>query len=200
MWRIHIFLEFHNDIDKVKKILNEDLDQIVTPSQSQHDGFTMVEMPPKFTRVIDFHGQKFVVGPALEPGTGKKDAKKATHDPKVCQHPSDLMLGRGTQQSKRWWTCQCCQSRWERIPLSDYNPVLHEAPKDTDILTYGQMMGYTYIQAWNLDQQYCQWTLMTAESTKDASAHLKRFAAWIVRKEQQIALQASRVEVSDEDL
>ena len=57
------------------------------------------ENPDKKTnqswRVLPFQEQQWVVGKKMPSGQGTQDRKKNTHDPAVCQHPSDKMFGNG---------------------------------------------------------------------------------------------------------
>ena len=50
----------------------------------------------------------------------RQDKKKHTHDPILCQHPSDMMRARGGRNNLQWWNCQACGTRWDRIPLSKF--------------------------------------------------------------------------------
>ena len=67
-------------------------------------------------RILKFQGESYVVGKELKEAKGSKDVTKHTHDPMICQHPSDKMLGRGGRADQKWWCCQACGTRWERIP------------------------------------------------------------------------------------
>ena len=62
---------------------------------------------PIVTRVIG--GE--IVGKPKEPGDGVVQI-----DPRLCQHPEQKMKPRGNRSDK-WWTCESCQSRWERRSL-----------------------------------------------------------------------------------
>ena len=83
-----------------------------------------------------------------------------------------------------WWTCAACGKRWERIPLTEFEPSMSNPLDDNDILTFGKHLGYTYLQVWKQDPNYCQWVLETAEMG-DASPQLKRFAHYVAQKERQ---------------
>ena len=136
----------------------------------------------RWERVLMFKGEPFIVGRAKEPGTGKVDQTKFTHDPALCQHPTDKMKGRGNTETSLWWLCQACGSRWERIKLSKYEPEKDSPLSDRDLITFGRYTGHTYLSAWSLDKPWCQIQMMLAEQ-EDASYLNKRFAQYLVQKE-----------------
>ena len=81
-------------------------------------------------KIIKHHNIRYVVGEAITPGTGPKDQLKHTHDPNICQHPSDQMMARGGN-GQSWWTCAACGSRWDRILLSTFGQK-GDVPQDRD--------------------------------------------------------------------
>ena len=132
-------------------------------------------------KVLTFQNEKWIVGKELPEGQGKKDATKHTHDPLTCQHPSDSIHGRGGRNGLKWWICLNCGTRWQRIPLSDYET--DNVGNNKDVLTFGKHMGKTYEAVLKLDPAYCDWALQTAESGDITSLQLKKFAKWVVTKE-----------------
>ena len=132
-------------------------------------------------KVLTFQGLKWIVGKELPEGQGKKDATKHTHDPLTCQHPTDNIQGRGGRNGLKWWICLACGARWERIPLSQYET---DSPGlDKDLITFGKHMGKTYETVLRTDLPYCQWALQTVESGDSHSPQLKKFAKYVVSKE-----------------
>ena len=132
-------------------------------------------------KVLTFQSQKWIVGKELPEGQGKKDATKHTHDPLTCQHPSENTRGRGGRNELRWWICLNCGTRWERIPLSEYET---DSPgHDKDFITFGKHLGKTYETVLRTDPPYCQWALQTVESGDSHSPQLKKFAKYVVSKD-----------------
>jgi len=133
---------------------------------------SIADQPPMKFRFVK--GQ--AVGKALAPGVGSKDAKKAHVDPAMCSHPDESMLPRGNLQDK-WWTCQKCQSRWQRLPSNEVTPMTG-AGSHLDLITFGKHTGDTYQQLMTNDRKYCQWVCQTAEEG-EASTQLQRLAGYI---------------------
>ena len=163
--------------------------ETMNPSEDDEE-FEKVDVEPgqpkqkktsKPWRIIQFQGQSYVVGKELKESQGKKDAKKHTHDPLTCQHPSDKMLGRGGRAEQKWWCCQACGTRWERIPLSKYET--NDAATGKDILTWGRNAGKTYDTVYTMHPDYCLWIMQTAESGDDACAQLIKFARYLATRE-----------------
>ena len=76
-----------------------------------------------------------------------------------------------------------CGTRWERIPLSDYET---DSPgHDKDFITFGKHLGKTYETVLRTDIPYCQWALQTVESgdTQSCSPQLKKFATYVATKD-----------------
>ena len=163
-------------------------------SSSSQDPWTSGAMKPRWERVLMFHGEHFVVGQAMEAGQGKVDQKKFTHDPSLCQHPSDMMAGRGNTATSLWWLCKACGQRWKRIPLSQYEPNKNSPLCDLDLITFGKYTGHTYLSVWNLDKHWCQVQMMIGE-TEDASFLNKRFASYLIQKEIDENINLSEYEV-----
>ena len=132
-------------------------------------------------RILEFHGEKYVVGKQLEKAKGAKDMKKHTHDPMICQHPSDKMSGRGGRGDLKWWICQACGTRWERVPLSKFETTAQ--PNCKDLLTFGRHAGKTYDFVYLNHINYCEWILKTAESGDDACDQLIKFARYLATRE-----------------
>ena len=133
-------------------------------------------------RVISFQGEKFVVGKELPEGKGVKDQKKHTHDPMTCQHPSEVMCGRGGRGDLKWWCCQACGTRWERILLSSFEGTT-DRPSGSDLVTFGRHAGKTYNTVYVQDPGYVNWILQTAESGDSPSASLLKFARYLATRE-----------------
>ena len=131
-------------------------------------------------RILEFHGEKYVVGKELKEAKGAKDVKKHTHDPMTCQHPSDKMSGRGGRADHKWWSCQACGTRWERIPLSKFETT--SQPSCKDLLTFGKHAGKTYDFVYLNHINYCEW-ILKAESGDDACAQLVKFARYLATRE-----------------
>ena len=139
------------------------------------------EYKKKPWRMLEFQGEKYVVGKELNKATGAKDMKKHTHDPAICQHPSDQMFGRGGRGGQIWWTCTGCGNRWERVPLSKFETT--SPSSDKDLLTFGKYLGKSYDYVYLNDPQYCGWVLMTAESGDSPSPQLIKFAKYLATRE-----------------
>ena len=139
------------------------------------------EKKSKPWRILEFHGEKYVVGKELKEAKGPKDVKKHTHDPMICQHPSDKMLGRGGRADQKWWSCQACGTRWERIPLSKFETT--SQPSCKDLLTFGKHAGKTYDFVYLNHINYCEWILRTVESGDDAGLQLFKFARYLATRE-----------------
>jgi hypothetical protein len=128
---------------------------------------------PIVSRVIK--GQ--AVGRELARGEGKQDAKKASMDPALCQHPESDMQSRGNAKNS-WWHCAKCMSRWERTDVALVNTQTQE-PNSMDLVTFGRHMGKTYEQVLQ-DPQYCKWVLETVEQGESVSnLNLRRLGDYI---------------------
>jgi hypothetical protein len=134
-------------------------------------------------RIMYHNNVAYVVGKEITAGSGVKDQTKRTHDPLLCQHPSDKMFARGGRGELKWWTCIACGTRWARIPLSHYE--LHSAGQSNgnDLVTFGMHAGKTYNTVYHKHQQYCEWVLQTAETGDDPSPQLIKFARYLATKE-----------------
>eukprot|EP00973_Karenia_brevis_P033920 4681408-Karenia_brevis.AAC.1 len=89
------------------------------------------------------------MGEILHQGEGKFDKEKVTMDPAVCAHPHDDLVRRGSGK-QLWWTCKLCLRRWERLPLSKFEPT-GAVTEGADLVTFGKHMGMTYNQSWQED-------------------------------------------------
>jgi len=191
MWKrlvlkANLLFNYHRERNRVALLLGEQA--LKVPSdQPETEGFQLIETLPEFTRVLPFQRQQFVVGKSRPPGEGKIDAQKFTHDPLICQHPSDRLAARGGKD--KWWTCLACGNRFDRIPLSEFEPTQGAPVSDKDLITFGTHMGHTYQHVWNKHQGYCQWVLQTAEMG-DSSTPLRRFATYIAQMEQRMGFQS----------
>ena len=119
------------------------------------------------------------VGKPLPDGTGTR-----TVEANVCQHPLMAMKARGNKTQK-WWTCNLCQSRWERVPLDLPAPTME--PRDIDVMQIGKYQGKTFQEIYETQGHYCQWVLQTVDCEPSSSQHLKRLASYIVSREQREA-------------
>lgn len=202
LWRrlvlkLGLILNYHRERNRIALLIGE---QALTVHQRPHQTEAQqTDVLPKFTRVLTFKDQKFVVGKERAPGEGRKDATRVTHNPTVCQHPSDRLQARGGRNQDRWWTCMACQSRFDRIPLEEFEPKMGDTTTDHDLLTFGTHMGHTYRQVWDRNQNYCQWILQTAENG-DSSQQLRRFAQYVARMEQQMGFAEVLAGSLDEEL
>jgi hypothetical protein len=169
-----------------------------TPESQGYEVINLPNATPAFHRLLDFKEQKWVVGPALEPGKGVEDAKHITTDPLICMHPADKMKGRGNRSDLTWY-CRACGNRWKRIPLSDYEPSTQTTIQQTDAITFGKYMGKTYRQVWDLDPAYCQWILVTAEAG-EATTMIRRFAQYVAQMEQEIGFREIPAGRMDQEL
>ena len=62
----------------------------------------------------------------------------------------------------KYWTCERCKSRWERIPNPEQTQT-GEVPTDNSVMLQGKYQGHTYREIYTQDWDYCQWILMTAD-------------------------------------
>ena len=156
---------------------DSEYEKIPTPGE---DPKKAKESKPQPWRVLNYEGVPYVVGQELTPGQGVKDKAKITHNPQLCQHPSEQMCVRGGRAQMRWWYCIACGSRWQRVPLSVYvTQNQGTMPSGSDIACFGKHLGKTYRTIYKLHPAYCDWILKTAESGDESCAQLKRFAKWV---------------------
>ena len=136
---------------------------------------------PEFTRII---GNQ-LVGRPLPRGTGT--ARLAVNDPRTCEHPDQHMRQRGNakvdpQTGRKttclWWTCQLCNSRWERKAVPQ--TLDDDDPSDSDPILFGKHVGLTYLEVYNQYPKYCSWVLETAENDDKPSAGLLRLASYLL--------------------
>ena len=191
MWRrLVILLKGFLQFIQIKNFLITMMPMETINPTEDDDEFEKIDVDPDQTktkqtskpwRILQFHGESYVVGKELREATGKKDTSKHTHDPMICQHPSDKMLARGGRNDLRWWVCQACGARWERIPSSKFETSSNPSQKDR--LNFGMYAGKTYETVHSNHPSYCEWILKTAESGDGASAPLKKFARWLATRE-----------------
>ena len=193
MWRrLVILLRTFLQFTQVKNFLITMMPmETVNPSEDEPEcEFEKIDVdsdPPKQKktskpwRILNVKGEPYVVGKELKESQGTKDATKHTHDPMLCQHPSEKMLARGGRNDQRWWCCQACGARWERIPLSKYET--NEQPSGKDLVTFGMHAGKTYNNVYLSHPTYCDWIMKTAETGDDASAQLIKFARYLTTRE-----------------
>ena len=126
-----------------------------------------------------------LIGKPLKPGEGTP-----TVDPAVCVHPTAEMKRRGNKT--KWWTCQLCKSRWERI-TPEYPTGF---PTDEELMLSGQHAGKSFLHIWNFEHQYVHWVRLTAETNPGdvrlggpgVDPQIYRLAAYLEQKEQTTAL------------
>ena len=133
-------------------------------------------------RIINSQGQQYAVGKVLTESTGVVDVKKRTHDPLICQHPSEKMCGRGGRGDKKWWYCQACGTRWERILLSSFEET-NANPSGRTLVTFGKHAGMTYDTVCLNHPSYVDWILKTAETGDSPSQQLISYAKYLATKE-----------------
>ena len=122
-----------------------------------------------------------LIGKPLKPGDGTP-----TVDPQMCNHPTAEMKRRGNKA--KWWTCQLCQSRWERI----IPEIPTGFPTDDELMLIGQHAGKSFLHIWNFEHQYVHWIRLTAETTPGdvrlggpgVEPQIYRLAAYLEQKEQ----------------
>ena len=146
------------------------------PSQSSKD-------KPQPWRVETHENVKYVIGKQLEPGKGVKDRAKITHDPQLCQHPTESLLGRGGRGEMHWWYCQACGSRFKRIPLSQFEMRSEGTCSiGSDMITFGKHLGKSCKTVYDKHPEYCLWILSTAETGDAPCQGLKKFAKYIASR------------------
>ena len=129
-----------------------------------------------------------LVGKPLKQGEGVP-----TMDAQMCSHPTAEMKRRGNKT--KWWTCNLCKSRWER--LVPENP--QGVPTDREVMMSGPHAGKTFRHLWENEHQYTQWVRLTADTHPEgADPAIYRLAAYLTRKEQ-IAEGLIPVPESDEE-
>ena len=107
------------------------------------------------------------------------DTKMAEIDPAMCQHPTTAMKARGNRDSK-WWTCLQCNSRWERIPITERQGI----PSSKETVTFGKYAGYAMGAIYANDKPYCEWALRTIESGDQPKTQgIRRLAEYIATRE-----------------
>ena len=137
-----------------------------------------------------------LIGKPLKPGEGIP-----TVDPQVCNHPTAEMKRRGNKT--KWWTCQLCKSRWERI-TPEYPTGF---PTDEELMLSGQHAGKSFLHIWNFEHQYVHWVRLTAETNPGdvrlggpgVDPQIYRLAAYLEQKEQTTGTGYPDNEVSDEE-
>ena len=131
---------------------------------------------PEITKVI----QGEVVGKQkAEPGDGEVKV-----DPDICQHPEKDMKRRGNRKS-RWWTCDLCQTRWERRTVDS---VLMTGPVGgNEILLTEKYLCKTFNSVMLSDPSYCQHAVASAEQEPSTHQSMRRFAQYIAETEAPIA-------------
>ena len=116
---------------------------------------------------------RMIRGEAVGKELQKKGAGTPLVDPAMCDHPAESMKRQANDNRRsgggmKWWTCERCKTRWERLPCGvDRIPQETTIPKDTDILTAGKYMGHTYQNVYTQDWEYCQWILQTSSQEQE---------------------------------
>lgn len=115
----------------------------------------------------------------------KKGSGTPTVEASMCEHPESAMK-RGANDNRRsgggikWWTCDRCKSRWERIPCQEVQTQMGEDPTDSSVLLQGKYQGHTYQEVYTQDWEYCQWILTTASQEATALPWVNHFAQYLV--------------------
>ena len=161
---------------KVKTLLGTEVYQRLYPP-ARKAALTVASSSRPFYRVIG--GE--VMAKEVAPGIGTKDQARSSMDPTMCLHPTESLMPRGSKALK-WWTCKLCLRRWERIPLSAYQPKNSDL-NELDLVTFGKYAGLTYGNLYETDKNYVEWVLMTAEQSNDTSPGLQRLAKYFIDKE-----------------
>ena len=130
---------------------------------------------PPLTKFRFLKGQ--VVGKQLPPGEGAKDKKKAHMDPAMCTHPETSMMPRGNRLNK-WWTCEKCLSRWQRLTQVEVTNVGEEVHHQ-DLMTFGMYCGDTYQSVAMNHHDYCTWAMKTIAEDPRPSGGLRRFVNYL---------------------
>jgi hypothetical protein len=118
-----------------------------------------------------------LVGKPLKAGEGVP-----TVDPQMCNHPTSEMKRRGNKT--KWWTCNQCKSRWERI-IPEFPQGI---PTDRELMLSGIHAGKTFLHILETEHQYTHWVRLTAETNPEgAEPQIYRLAAYLARKEQMSA-------------
>ena len=194
MWRrLVILLWKFLQYTQIKNFLMMVLPQeTINPQEEEDDDFEKIEVEADFPkqkrsnkpwRILSFNGTEYVVGKELKESQGVKDTQKRTHDPIICQHPSGKMQARGGRNDLRWWCCQACGTRWDRIPLSKYEPTQTTQSSGKDLVTFGKHAGKTYDQVLQSYPGYCEWVMKTAEEGDDVGVQLIKFARYLATRE-----------------
>ena len=122
---------------------------------------------------------------------GKKLDKDGAGIPTVskalCDHPDSAMKRGGNDNRKsgggtKWWTCDLCKQRWERIPMATISPDYNQVPTDHDLLTQGRYMGSTYLEVITQDWPYCEWVVTTSHQ-ESSMPWINHFALCILNQQ-----------------
>ena len=127
------------------------------------------------TRVLD---NQIVGAPLDKPAAGTPEV-----DPAICDHPANRMKGRSNLDEKKgkgmkWWTCDKCKQRWERLDLTKLAET--ETPQDDDLVRFGKHQGRTYLEILTEFPQYAQWVIdTTMTETDECSPGLTHLANYL---------------------
>ena len=130
---------------------------------------------------------RFIFGERLTPYQGK--ATPTTH-PEQCEHPNEALRLQGNKFQHTVY-CQRCHARWLRTDLQNLAADLQMDPRDDSTLSYGKYCTWTYLEVYQRDPGYCNWTLQTAE-LGEATPALRHFAAYLMTRLQGRATPAGR--------
>ena len=155
-------------------------------SRSSNESQEPIPAPPP--RLIPYNRKLWAVGKKLQDSMGKRAVRNATHDEALCRHPSTQMQAQGNGKGL-YWMCKACVARWERIGVTDPTRLNHGFLTSADLVTFGKHTGYTYLEVYQMDKQYCDWVLDTASGKGDCCDKLRRFARWIAQKELELEYQ-----------
>ena len=188
MWnRLVILAKIFMRFTQVKNFLITVMGKETNRPPKSDDEWEMIDVDPeepreesnRLWRTINLQGEQYVVGEVL---TESKYVKNSTHNPIICQHPAEKMYGRGARADKKWWYCQACGTRWERILLSNFEGTSNHQ-NGTDLITFGKHAGKTYNTVYVTHPDYCEWILKTAETGDSPSPELLKFAKYLATRE-----------------
>ena len=110
--------------------------------------------------------------------------------PEQCNHPNEALKLQGNKVQRAVY-CQRCHARWLRTDLQNLAADLQMDPRDDSTLSYGKYCTWTYLEVYQRDPGYCNWTLQTAE-LGEATPALRHFAAYLMTRLQGRATPAGR--------
>ena len=130
-------------------------------------------------RRVTMHNTDWIMGHRI---TRKKESKKGSIDPALCQHPIQSLSMKGSNQHELCFHCDLCQAAFQRFAIADFHPNPQQPLLGSDRVTWGSMFGETYhTAAQNL--HFKQMSLMMAEDKDQKRPWIVRFATYCVQQE-----------------